>query len=140
MGFFPANAFQIRNNHNYSADALDEKSMYFSTENLIRFLSSWSCDPSKRLFECMRELSQEMANHGFWGDKDIEVIDSWLTDLSELGYPEPDRVKVNMTISHNVSQSMKILESSGYLDRNPRLAYQWFYATKKRKLCDIRAC
>ena len=84
-------AYQIRNSHSYLKDFEEEKSMYLQTENLIKFLFDWKCSKDK-FYDCVVDLSTEMANNGFWEDQEIDSIRKWLGDLNQIGYIEPQIV------------------------------------------------
>jgi hypothetical protein len=62
--------------------------MYLKTENLIKFLFDWQCDKEK-FYDCVLNLSQEMAKRDFWSYEEVASIKHWLHDLSQLGYIEP---------------------------------------------------
>ena len=101
LGFFPPNAYQMRNAHNYMSDAEDEKDMYFDTDRLIDFLSSWSCPKHMTFFQCVELLSADMATEGFWGQADADVTQLWLEDLRNIGYSPPVRVNVDFVLNKN---------------------------------------
>ena len=82
-------AYQIRNSHSYLKDFEEERSMYFQTEKLIIFLLEWKCFNFK-FYECLIDLSIQMANNDFWGHDEIDSIKSWLDDLNKIGYKEPE--------------------------------------------------
>ena len=92
LGFPAANAYQSRNAHSYLDDALEETQMYFQTERLLDFLSSWVCPKHLSFFGCVQRLSWDMSRENFWGEKDAENIELWIKDLLRVGYPEPERV------------------------------------------------
>ncbi len=54
----------------------------------MRFLVSWQCGQS-RFYECMVELSREMAKKGFWEAQEVDGIQNWISDLTAAGYAEP---------------------------------------------------
>ena len=88
LTFRGPSAFQIRNSHSYLKDFDDEKLMYLKTENLIKFLLEWKCLKNK-FYECVIDLSIQMANKDFWGKDEISYIKNWLNDLNNIGYQEP---------------------------------------------------
>ena len=92
LEFPAANARQSRNAHSYLKDALEETQMYFHTDRLLDFLSSWSCPQDLSFFACVELLSFDMAEKGFWGKEDAENTRSWLRDLLNIGYREPKRI------------------------------------------------
>ena len=81
-------AYQIRNSHSYFKDFYDEKLMYLKTENLVNFLLEWKCLKNK-FYECIMDLSIQMADNGFWEKDEINSIKNWLNDLNSIGYQEP---------------------------------------------------
>ena len=82
-------AYQIRNSHSYLKDFDEENSMYLKTENLVKFLLEWECLKDK-FYECVIDLSIQMAIHDFWGNEEIDSIKRWLNDLNSIGYKEPE--------------------------------------------------
>ncbi|XP_059158102.1 uncharacterized protein LOC131942311 [Physella acuta] len=115
LGFFPANAFQKRNAHSYLKDALEEKDMYFQTENLLRFLRSWDCGKDLSFFQCVLKLSSDMADHNFWKTDDVLMTKLWLDDLKSVGYIEPERVGFNLNFSETLQYSQILNENVDYL-------------------------
>ena len=89
--FLGPNAHQIRNAHSYLKDFEDEKSMYSQTEALVDFLFEWRCHKDK-FFECVIDLSQQMADRQFWEQAEVGKIKHWLSDLEDSGYIEPEIV------------------------------------------------
>ena len=94
LGFYPPNAYQLRNAHSYMLDAEDEQLMYFNTERLLTFLTQWSCPESLSFFSCVHQLSVDMGTEDFWAVEEAEIVQLWLEDLLSLGYPEPSRLKI----------------------------------------------
>ena len=92
LGFPGANARQPRNVQSYLSDALEETQMYFQTDRLLEFLTSWSCPQHLSFFACVENLSSDMVTEGFWGKEDAAVTKIWLEDLLRAGYQEPQRV------------------------------------------------
>ena len=94
LGFPGANARQPRNVQSYLSDALEETQMYFLTDRLLEFLTSWSCPQHLSSFACVENLSSDMVTEGFWGKEDAEITQIWLRDLMSAGYQETKLVKV----------------------------------------------
>lgn len=88
IAFFPPNAVQVRNPHDYLKDFTDETQMYADSSALVDFLLGWRCD-RLAFFDCVADLGRRMADAGFWGQADADAIELWLDDLLSLGYPEP---------------------------------------------------
>ncbi|XP_035827903.1 uncharacterized protein LOC118478424 [Aplysia californica] len=110
LGFFPPNAYQTRNSHSYMADAEDEKDMYFDTDRLLDFLTSWKCPHELSFFQCVHKLSSDMAKDSFWAEEDVEITRLWLEDLIKSGYPEPSRVNVTSAFSQLSPVEQKIVK------------------------------
>jgi len=70
-------------------DFEEEKSMYSQTEELVAFLFEWKCWKA-RFFECVVDLSTQMAEKNFWHLKEVDGIKKWLEDLTRIGYNEPE--------------------------------------------------
>ncbi|KAK3747353.1 hypothetical protein RRG08_059595 [Elysia crispata] len=112
LGFPAANAYQSRNAHSYLDDALEETQMYFQTERLLDFLSSWVCPKHLSFFECVQRLSWDMSRENFWGEKDAENIELWIKDLLSVGYPEPERVVSVLRPCKRVNSSSLFLSNT----------------------------
>lgn len=96
LAFFPPNAYQERNAHNYMKDMDDENNMYFLTDKLLAFLSHWECPVSLSFFQCVYRLSFDMAGERFWEQGDAELTKLWLEDLIRIGYNEPKRKPIDL--------------------------------------------
>jgi hypothetical protein len=96
--FLGPNAFQLRNAHSYLKDFEEEKSMYSQTEQLVAFLFEWKCWKAK-FFECVVDLSTQMAEKNFWKLKEVDGIKKWLEDLRRIGYKEPKMINFDKEIS-----------------------------------------
>ena len=90
--FSGANALRVRNAYSAPWDELERIKMSNQTARLIAFLSSWSCPKRLTFFDCVSQLSFDMANEGLWDRKDAENTAIWLMDLRGVGYLEPRRV------------------------------------------------
>ena len=93
--FFGPNAQQFHNQISLLRDFEEEKNMYSQTEKLIDFLFEWKCTKSK-FYECVVQLSTQMAEKNFWDYLEVEAIKSWLKDLTEIGYKEPILQNTNL--------------------------------------------
>ena len=82
------NAHQLRNSHSYLKDFESEKAMYTKTEQLVEFLFKWKCFQLK-FYECMLDLSYQMAVEEFWEMNEVDGIKNWIRDLNSIGYIEP---------------------------------------------------
>lgn len=91
VAFFPPNAVQVRNAHNYLEDFKDEDSVYTETQRLIAFLKAWTCK-EQSFYACVRLLSHGMAAERFWAESDADLIDLWIEDLKSIHYPEPEMI------------------------------------------------
>jgi hypothetical protein len=87
VSFNGPNAFQLRNSHSYLKDFEEEKAMYSQTESLVKFLLEWKCSMEK-FYDCVIDLSEQMAQRDFWKTEEVESIKNWLEDLKEIGYME----------------------------------------------------
>ena len=88
LSFFPPNAVQVRNAHNYLDDFIDEKMLYHDAGRLVEFLINWKSDKPD-FFSRVLDLSIAMAQNGFWEMKDAMLTEAWLTDLVSVGYKMP---------------------------------------------------
>ncbi|VDN32309.1 unnamed protein product [Gongylonema pulchrum] len=74
IGFYPANAIQRRNPHNYLADFKEEEKLYSDSEQLIELLAKWNCS-STTVETCLIELTQLLAQHQFWGTEEVSLAE-----------------------------------------------------------------
>ena len=88
LSFFPPNAVQFRNAHNYLADFIDEKMLYHDAERLVEFLIEWKSEKPD-FFSRVLDLSIAMVEQGFWEINDANLTEAWLTDLVSIGYKIP---------------------------------------------------
>jgi len=88
LSFFPPNAVQVRNAHNYLDDFIDEKMLYHDAGRLVEFLINWKSDKPD-FFSRVLDLSIAMVHNGFWEMKDAMLTEAWLTDLVSVGYEMP---------------------------------------------------
>ncbi|XP_068754633.1 uncharacterized protein [Montipora capricornis] len=88
MSYFPPNAVQFRNAHNYLSDFMEEHKLYHDATRLVNFLVKWK--PKKDdFFSRVLELSKEMAERGFYEMHDAALTQAWLEDLISVGYEVP---------------------------------------------------
>ena len=71
-------------------------------KSLVDFLYEWKCTKSK-FFECVIELSVEMAIRDYWSNDEVGLINDWLNDLKRIGYKEP----IIVNFEQNKTNSMK---------------------------------
>ena len=88
LSFFPPNAVQYRNAHNYLSDFKEEKVVYYESGRLIEFLNNWKSEKPD-FFSRVLDLSIAMAQNGFWGMNDAILTEAWLVDLVSVGYEMP---------------------------------------------------
>ena len=94
--------FQARNVHDYLDDYLDEDALYTQSHKLVDFLLAWRSG-SSTFFGRIRDLSQAMADKGFWKQGDADGIDKWLDDLTAIGFVEPLLVDWESALSQRES-------------------------------------
>ncbi|XP_044178096.1 probable glycosyltransferase STELLO1 [Acropora millepora] len=88
MSYFPPNAIQFRNAHNYLSDFMEEHELYHDATRLVKFLVEWKPKKDDFLSRAL-ELSVEMAQQGFYGMHDATLTQAWLEDLVSIGYEIP---------------------------------------------------
>nr|XP_058967256.1 uncharacterized protein LOC131793794 [Pocillopora verrucosa] len=88
LSFFPPNAVQFRNAHNYLDDFIDEKMFYHNAGRFVEFLIKWKSD-KRDFFSRVLDLSIAMVREGFWEIKDAMLTKAWLEDLVSVGYQMP---------------------------------------------------
>ena len=64
LSFFPPNAVQFRNPHNYLIDFIDEKVLYHDAGRLVEFLINWKSDKPE-FFSRALDLNIAMVEQGF---------------------------------------------------------------------------
>ena len=117
LSFFPPNAVQFRNAHNYLADFIDEQKMYRQSSQLVNFLVNWKSD-REHFFSRVLELSVAMTENGFWEMHDAVLTKAWLEDLVSIGYEMPVINPVSKPCKHVSSEGEDVLpkeQSSSYL-------------------------
>jgi hypothetical protein len=95
LSFHGPSAYQMRSAHSYLKDFEEERAMYSQTERLVKFLFEWKCKFTK-FYDCVIDLSSEMANEGFWKKEEVDSIKLWLKDLNLIGYVEPKIVNFDV--------------------------------------------
>lgn len=92
FAFFPPNAYQKRNSHNYYKDFIDEDQLYKQAGNLVKMLDAWTCPKEFTFFQCAVNLIDEMVKGDYVGARDSELIRLWISDLRLINYKEPARI------------------------------------------------
>jgi len=87
--FAPPEVRQDRNEHNLIRDFEDEIELYCKSGSLITLLRSWK-SVSVNLSDRLCEITQLMIDHGFYGNKEIELVEAWIADLKDVGYVIPN--------------------------------------------------
>lgn len=87
--FIPPRTVQVRNPHNFLDDAKLELGIYFHMGRLCEYLRDWSCPPGNRFFQCVLKLTRDMVLKEFIKEKDYQLVDAWIQDLTSFGYKEP---------------------------------------------------
>ncbi|XP_050397571.1 uncharacterized protein LOC126815722 isoform X2 [Patella vulgata] len=128
LAFFPPNAVHTDSEH-FTLDkaVVDEKRVYFQTEDVIKFLRQWQCPEDFIFYDCIMRLSSEMVNHDFWDYSDYDLAKSWLNDLKAAGFVLPQRHSTK-PISHMQSlfQNISNIKSEVSKDpRDPKAVYFW---------------
>jgi hypothetical protein len=80
---------QIRNSHSYIKDMDEEDQLYHQSGSFVRFLSSWSSS-LPTLVQRIKQLTEDIAQAGFWKSKEIQIMNAWINDLYLVGYTFPE--------------------------------------------------
>ena len=88
LSFFPPNAVQVRNAHNYLADFTNEQQMNLRSSDFVEFLINWRSDKPD-FFGRVLDLGVEMNENDFWEWHDVILTEAWLEDLISVGYEMP---------------------------------------------------
>ncbi|RCN47517.1 hypothetical protein ANCCAN_06414 [Ancylostoma caninum] len=91
VGFYPVNAIQFRNAHDYLADFEQEIDVYLKSGKFVDFLEKWQCY-SNDIANCTVELAEQLGLSGFWQRKDGLLVKLWIDDLRSIGYKFPAMV------------------------------------------------
>lgn len=79
-----------RNSHNYYADFVLEKKLYYEAPQFLNFLLEWRSE-APTLDERIRNLAEGLAAAGLWGPRNVALMADWLADLRSLNvtFPSP---------------------------------------------------
>ena len=123
LSFFPPNAVQFRNAHNYLADFIDEKMLYHDAGRLVEFLINWKSDKPD-FFSRALDLGMAMAEQGFWQLNDAMLTEAWLADLVSVGYEMPAINTAPQSCINVLGQEVELLpeeKPSSYLRAGSKL-------------------
>ncbi|KAK6745815.1 hypothetical protein RB195_012123 [Necator americanus] len=95
VAFYPVNAIQFRNAHDYLADFKQEIDVYTKSGKLIEFIEKWKCY-SNNIESCTVELAEELGRNNFWQRRDGLMMKLWIDDLRSIGYEFPKMVAENV--------------------------------------------
>ena len=92
LTFVAPYVYQLRNAHDYWGDYMSELQIFDQVGDLLKFLGAWTCatDGPRALRACALQLSHDMAQGGFWGPSDVELIRHFHHDLERTGYVFPE--------------------------------------------------
>ena len=125
LSFFPPNAVQYRNAHNYLIDFIDEKLLYHDSGRLVDFLDNWKSEKPD-FFSRVLDLSVAMVHQGFWEINDAIITEAWLTDLVSIGYEMPAINAAPKSCTNTIDEEVEILpeeKSSSYLRAGSELKH-----------------
>ncbi|EYC02158.1 hypothetical protein Y032_0101g3339 [Ancylostoma ceylanicum] len=94
IAFYPANAIQIRNSHNYLDDFRSEENIYLKAGEMVKFLDGWRCAHTL-IANCAIELAEEFRARNFWEKADAILVRKWIEDLLDMSYKFPSIKSVN---------------------------------------------
>ena len=128
--FHGPNAYRLKSSQTKTSSN-EFVSIQSETESLIKFLYDWNCSRSE-FYECVLNLSQEMAINQFWSFEEVNRIKMWLEDLNSIGYIEPKMiVQRNETSSCNRnSNEYFLVKHNSKLGLNSNQSYQNEQAVK----------
>jgi hypothetical protein len=97
LAFVAPYVYQMRNAHNYHGDYISEAQIFDQATTLLEWLRGWRCPASaapsgrtkSRLPACATALARGMAEAGFWGPSDAELVRHFYYDLERAGYDFP---------------------------------------------------
>ena len=88
---------------------------------LIKFLFDWQCDKEK-FYDCVLDLSEEMAKRDFWSKEEVVSIKYWLQDLNQIGYIEP-KLKNKPILNEKLRLSQSLNLNSSFIDDSFKVRY-----------------
>jgi hypothetical protein len=83
-----------RNSYLGRSMSQDEEKSDIQIKYLIDLLYLWKCEKAI-FYECVIDLSKEIAKIGLWKNEEVEYIKNWLDYLNKLGYRQPKMSKLN---------------------------------------------
>jgi|MDTB01.1.fsa_nt_gb hypothetical protein len=89
---------QERTAHNYLKDFDAEQDLYYKTNSLIDFLSTWSGSHLPTMQERMEHLYVELYERSFIELSDLKAVHEWLETLTLMGYEFPTPVATMPTV------------------------------------------
>ncbi|WKY01552.1 hypothetical protein Q1695_015509 [Nippostrongylus brasiliensis] len=90
IAFYPTNAIQNRNVHDYHSDYKQEQQLYESSAKLVQYLDTWRCS-AKKIATCTVDLAESLRER-FWQRQDGLLVKLWIDDLISMGYEFPEMV------------------------------------------------
>ncbi|RNA37623.1 transmembrane (DUF288) [Brachionus plicatilis] len=88
VSFSYANAYKSSYTNLYLKDSEGDNYIHLVTKSFVDFLFEWKC-LYNFFYECMIQLTVNMAEEGFWDKSEINSIKNWIFDLQSVGYQEP---------------------------------------------------
>ena len=85
LGFHEPTVYQDRNQHDLRKDFRDEITMYTQTENLVSTLDALDISGLSKL-GALKKIYVELEKVGITKREETECVNSWISDLSLLGY------------------------------------------------------
>ena len=97
---------QDRNVHEYIKDFAAEQDLYMKSQQLVTFLGKWKSSAST-LPERIQELWIALYEHDYIEEKDVFMIQSWLSVLARSGYEFPEVVSDHVMVTAYLKASKK---------------------------------
>ncbi|PAV60807.1 hypothetical protein WR25_14799 isoform A [Diploscapter pachys] len=111
VAFYPVNAVQIRNAHNYLKDFEDEQDVYLKSSQILNFLDNWNCDHNSTV-NCAIELAEQFGKMEFWSKDDVDLFKEWVRDLTEIGitsHKALEKQQGNIAQLNNILDTMTLM-------------------------------
>ena len=99
---------------------------------LVEFLYEWKCLKLK-FYECVIDLSSEMAKNNYWSNEEVELIKDWINDLNQIGYKEPAIINYEHNSTNLIKEKCKI-----YFDKNKYSKVRFTPIFQKAKVMSFR--
>lgn len=105
LAFVAPYVYQLRNAHSYLEDYRSEAQIFDQVAEMLTWLRAWRCPvtakpagrSNSRLPACATALARGMAEAGYWGPSDAELVRHFYHDLERAGYAFPQWIESDIS-------------------------------------------